>query len=200
MPRQSQAASTSDLLSSEEGEQLLIYARQALESWINEGVFPHLDLKDVRPHLRQLGSSFITLTIDERLRGCVGALEPTMPLAQDVQQHAIAAATQDFRFPPVQPFELSEIAIEVSCLTTPKLLEYDSPDDLLQLLRPNIDGVVMMDGTRRATFLPQVWQKIPDHRSFLKLLCQKMGSPPDTWFKKKLKIFTYQVQEFHEGE
>lgn len=200
MPKQSQEASTSDLLSSEEGEQLLIYARQALESWINEGVFPNLDLKDVHPHLRQLGSSFVTLTIDEKLRGCVGALEPTMPLAQDVQQHAIAAATQDFRFPPVQPFELSEIAIEVSCLTTPKFLEYDSPDDLLQFLRPNIDGVVMMDGTRRATFLPQVWQKIPDHRSFLNLLCQKMGSPPDTWLKKKLNIFTYQVQEFHEFE
>ncbi len=200
MPKQSQATSTSDLLSSEDGEQLLVYARQALETWLYEGTFPILDLKGVAARLRHVGASFVTLTINEQLRGCVGALEPTIPLAHDVQQHAIAAATQDFRFPPVQPFELTEIVIEVSCLTPPRLLGYQSPDDLFHLLRPQIDGVVVMDGTRRATFLPQVWQKIPDHRSFMNLLCQKMGSPADIWLKKKIEVLTYQVQVFQESK
>lgn len=198
MPNQSHATSTYDLLSSEDGKKLLIIARQALEKWLYEGSFPKLDLESVPIRLRQIGASFVTLTINGQLRGCVGTLEPTIPIAQDVQQHAIAAATQDFRFSPVEPYELSEISIEVSCLTTPKLVGYQTPNDLLQILRPQIDGVVLMDGHRRATFLPQVWEKIPDHKTFLNLLCQKMGSPADTWLKKKLEVLTYQVQVFQE--
>ena len=83
-------------------------------------------------------------------------------------------------------------------LTRPQPLKYDRPDELLTLLRPNIDGVILRDGMRRATFLPQVWDKIPDPQDFLEELCMKMGAQPDLWRRKKLEVLTYQVEEFHE--
>jgi AMMECR1 domain-containing protein len=75
---------------------------------------------------------------------------------------------------------------------------YEQPDDLLEILRPNLDGVVIRDGARRATFLPQVWEKIPNVEEFLEQLCLKMGASSDLWRKKKLEVLTYQVEEFHE--
>ena len=91
-----------------------------------------------------------------------------------------------------------DIEIEISYLTHPEVLPYEKPSDLLELIRPNIDGVVIRDGRRRATFLPQVWEKIPNAEEFLEQLCTKMGSPPDLWRRKKLDILIYQVEEFHE--
>jgi AmmeMemoRadiSam system protein A len=148
--------------------------------------------------MREEGASFVTLTYKGYLRGCVGALEPYQSLAEDVREHAIAAAFQDYRFPPVTVAEVEDISIEISYLTRPKILNYSDPVDLLEFLRPNIDGVVIRDGMRRATFLPQVWEKIPNPEEFLEQLCMKMGSSPDLWRRKKLDILTYQVEEFHE--
>jgi AmmeMemoRadiSam system protein A len=128
----------------------------------------------------------------------MGALEPYQPLAQDVREHALAAALEDPRFLPVTPEELEQIEIEISRLTRPRPLEYADAADLLPRLRPNIDGVILRDGMRRATFLPQVWEKIPDKAEFLDNLCSKMGSMPDTWRMKHLEVLTYQVEEFHE--
>jgi AmmeMemoRadiSam system protein A len=132
------------------------------------------------------------------LRGCIGALEPYQPLADDVHEHAIAAALQDPRFPPVSPDELDEIHIEVSRLGLAYSLEYFTAEDLTQKLRPHVDGVILRDGMRRATFLPQVWEKIPDPAKFLDNLCYKMGAAPDTWRRKHLEVLIYQVEEFHE--
>jgi len=132
------------------------------------------------------------------LRGCVGALEPYQPLAEDVREHTVAAALEDFRFPPVQPDELPQIEVEVSRLTRPVALTYDGPEDLLAKLQPGLDGVVIRDGFRRATFLPQVWDKIPDKVDFLDQLCWKMGAEPDLWRRKKLEVLIYRVEEFHE--
>jgi hypothetical protein len=177
---------------------LLSLARQSIENYINNHRLLKLDPKILTPTLKQEGASFVTLTIRGNLRGCVGALEPYQSLAEDVIEHAIAAATQDYRFPPVQPAELNEIEIEISYLTRPKILIYDNPSDLIKLLRPKIDGVVIRDGSRRATFLPQVWEKIPEPEEFLEELCMKMGSSPDLWQRKKLEVLIYQVEEFHE--
>jgi AmmeMemoRadiSam system protein A len=94
--------------------------------------------------------------------------------------------------------ELAKIAIEVSRLTLPARLDYAGPDDLLAKLRPGMDGVILRDGVRRATFLPQVWEKIPDQAEFLANLCYKMGAASDTWQKKHLEVLVYQVEEFHE--
>lgn len=185
-------------LSPAERSLLLKLARQALEAGVRGEALPPLDLQSLPPALRQPGASFVTLTRQGKLRGCVGALEPYQPLAEDVREHAVAAALQDYRFPPVQPAELPEIKIEISRLTLPQELDYTSPEDLLTRLRPGVDGVTLIDGRLRATFLPQVWEKLPDAPTFLDHLCYKMGAPEDLWRRKKLRVQTYQVEEFHE--
>jgi AMMECR1 domain-containing protein len=93
---------------------------------------------------------------------------------------------------------LADIAIEISRLTSPTLLAYTDADDLLAKLHPGVDGVILRDGYRRATFLPQVWEKIPGKEAFLENLCYKMGAASDTWRKKHLEVLVYQVEEFHE--
>lgn len=185
-------------LSDTERSLLLSLARQSIENCINNRPLPKLDPSQLTPRLQQEGASFVTLTIKGYLRGCVGALEPYQSLADDVREHAIAAAFQDYRFPPVQPAEIRDIQIEISYLTKPVKMNYEDSAELIGRLRPNIDGVVLRDGMRRATFLPQVWEKIPDAEEFLEQLCMKMGSPPNLWRRKKLEVFTYQVEEFHE--
>ncbi len=185
-------------LTDEEKQILLRIARDSMERGVRNEKLPPLDLNSMTPRLRENGASFVTLTMHGDLRGCIGALEPYQPLAQDVREHAIAAALEDPRFPPVTPSEVDQIEIEVSRLTVPERLEYNDPEDLLAKLRPNVDGVILRDGFRRATFLPQVWEKIPDKAEFLDNLCYKMGAAPDTWRRKRLEVFVYQVEDFHE--
>jgi len=187
-----------DRLTEEEKLTLLKLARQALENGVRGEKMTPLVLQSLPPHLQEPGASFVTLTIDGNLRGCIGALEPYQPLAEDVREHAVAAALQDFRFPNVEPQELPQIEIEVSRLTQPVPLEYTDSEDLLSKLRPGIDGVLLRDGIRRATFLPQVWEKLPDPAEFLDNLCYKMGGSSNLWRKKHLNVSLYQVEEFHE--
>ncbi len=185
-------------LTEKEGKTLLTLARQALELGVAGKELPPLDLRSLTPRLRQPGASFVTLTIGDNLRGCVGALEATQPLAEDVRIHAVAAALQDYRFLPVTPEEVPLIKIEVSCLSPLQKLDYSNPDELITQLQPGIDGVVLTDGIRRATFLPQVWKKVPETEIFLSMLCEKMGAQPDLWRRKHLDIYIYRVEEFHE--
>jgi uncharacterized protein len=177
---------------------LLTIARQALENAVHSKPLPQIKLDALPPALQEPGASFVTLTIDGNLRGCIGALDPYQPLAIDVQEHAVAAALQDYRFPRVRPAELEHINIEVSALTPRDRLAYKDPQDLVTKLRPHIDGVILQDGLCKATFLPQVWDKVPDPEEFLSHLCMKMGASGDLWRKKKLDVFIYQVQEFGE--
>jgi AmmeMemoRadiSam system protein A len=185
-----------DKLTKDERAALLRIARQALEDGVRGRLLNPLDLPSLPAALQASGASFVTLTRNGELRGCIGALEAHQALADDVREHAIAAALQDYRFPPVTPDELPEIDIEISRLTPSHPLEYDAPQDLVKCLQPNIDGVVLKYGGRRATFLPQVWEKISDPALFLSYLCQKMGASPDLWQHKKLEVFIYQVEEF----
>jgi AmmeMemoRadiSam system protein A len=189
---------TEDSLTPQEKQTLLMLARQALEHAVRGQPLPDIDLPSLTPRLRAKGAAFVTLTISGELRGCIGALEAYQPLAEDVREHAVAAALNDFRFPPVQPEELARIKVEVSRLTAPRLLVHETPDELLAGLRPGVDGVVLRDGLRRATFLPQVWEKIPDPVEFLEHLCLKMGESPNLWRRKNIEVLTYQVEEFHE--
>jgi len=185
-------------LTPEEKQTLLKLARQSLEAGVRGNSLPTPDPATLTPALRSDGASFVTLTVDGDLRGCIGALEPYQSLAADVCEHAVAAALEDYRFPPVQEKELARIQIEVSRLTIPVTLDYKDPADLLTKIRPGVDGVILRDGIRRATFLPQVWEKIPDPVDFLANLCYKMGAAPDTWKRNHLDVLIYQVQEFHE--
>jgi AmmeMemoRadiSam system protein A len=185
-------------LTHKEKQTLIRLAREALETGVRGGQLPRLEDASLTPALRAEGASFVTLTVRGNLRGCIGALEPYQPLAEDVREHAVAAALEDYRFPTVQESELASIEIEVSRLTVPVMLEYTDANDLLAKLHPGVDGVILRDGFHRATFLPQVWEKIPDPAEFLANLCSKMGAPPDIWRRKHLEVLIYHVEEFHE--
>jgi AmmeMemoRadiSam system protein A len=187
-----------DQLTDGEKQTLLRLAREAMEHVVRGKKLPFLDKSSLAPHLRENGASFVTLTINGNLRGCIGALEAYQPLAEDVREHAVAAALEDPRFPPVDENELSGIRLEVSRLTAPYPLAYSSSEELLTKLRPHVDGVVLKDEYRRATFLPQVWGQIPDPAEFLDHLCAKMGAKPNLWRNSKLQVYIYQVEEFYE--
>ncbi|MEN8172625.1 MAG: AmmeMemoRadiSam system protein A [Chloroflexota bacterium] len=187
-----------NILSYNERIELLNIARQALEHAARAKPLPMICLEEYSPVLRAPGASFVTLKKSGRLRGCIGTLTPFQPLVLDVQDRAVAAGFNDHRFPAVIFDELAEIEIEISRLTQPKPLNFSNPEDLPRLLRPGIDGVVIHDGFRRATFLPQVWESLPISENFLGELCQKMGANRDLWRNKILEVETYQIEEFHE--
>lgn len=187
-----------NLLQENERQLLLGIARQAIDEAVCGRKVRKLDLTVLPTRLQQTEATFVTLTRRGLLRGCMGALEARVPLARDVQNHAVAAALEDPRFPQVQPAELAEIHIEISRLTAPEPLAYDSPDQLLRLLKPGVDGVILKSGHRRATFLPQVWEKIPQPEEFLEHLCLKLGTTADFWRLNNPEVYTYQVEEFQE--
>ena len=187
-----------DQLTDGEKRILLRLAREAMEHAVRGKILPPLDVESLTPRLRENGATFVTLTVHGNLRGCIGAIEAYQPLVDDVREHAAAAALEDPRFRPVTENELSRIKLEVSRLTVPHPLEYSSGEELPAKLRPHVDGVILKDEFRRATFLPQVWEQIPDPEDFLDHLCAKMGARRDLWRKTKLQVYTYQVEEFHE--
>lgn len=157
-----------------------------------------LDVERVPPALAAPGSAFVTLTRFGALRGCIGGLEARRPLIEDVWQHAYAAAREDPRFEPVRPEELETIHIEVSCLSTPTPLDV-APAALPHALRPGIDGVILRRGLHRATFLPQVWEKVPDPVEFLDMLSDKAGLPRQAWRSGQVEVLVYQTESFEEA-
>lgn len=190
---------TEDVLTQDERGYLLMLARRAIEQAVCGGDAARPALVDLPPRLREPGTCFVTLTMrGGELRGCIGGLEAVQPLGLDVWEHAVAAALEDYRFLPIRPAEVSHLRIEISRLTEPRPLLYDVPGQLPDLLHPPVDGVVLREGARRATFLPQVWEKLPDPCEFLSHLCQKMGSSNDLWRQKVLRVEIYHVEEFHE--
>ena len=133
------------------------------------------------PWLLEPGAVFITLKRDGVLRGCVGSLAAVRPLLDDVRENAVAAACRDTRFPPVEPAELDGLELEVTELTAPVPMSFADEADALAQLRPGEDGVVLRWGRRRATFLPQVWDSLPEPESFLAQLKRKAGLSEDFW-------------------
>ncbi len=187
-----------DSLTPEESALLLELAREALRIGVDGEMLPDLDLAELPPKFVEHGASFVTLTKNQELRGCIGSLEARQPLVEDVRAHAVAAALDDYRFPPVQSIEVPQIKIEISRLTTPKRIHYRNLEELSNIIQPGIDGVVMRRGIQRATFLPQVWEKVPELELFLSMLCRKMGVSADCWKLENLEIFTYQVEKYSE--
>jgi len=185
-------------LNDEEKKYLLKLAHETISNTLNDLPEPRIDLHSLSPALCEDGASFVTLTIHGDLRGCIGSLEAHQSLAIDVREHAYQAAFEDYRFPPLTKSELPAISIEISHLTVPVDLTYETSDELLVALKPGVDGVILQDGFKRATFLPQVWDQLPQPEAFLSHLCAKMGAPADLWRNKKLKVKIYHVEEFHE--
>ena len=142
--------------------------------------------------------TFVTLKIDGRLRGCIGSLTSNESILTGIRRNALNAAFRDPRFSPLKVDEFEHVDIEISILTEPRPLEYIDYSDLLAKLRVNIDGVIIRKGRAGATFLPQVWEQLPEPDIFLSHLCAKAGLPKDAWQNTKLEVSTYQVQYFEE--
>ncbi len=181
----------------EERATLLRLAREAIRDALNHKAGA-LTLDTLPPNLQKEGAAFVTLTLHGNLRGCIGSLVAHRPLALDVQQNALAAAFEDPRFPPVSEIELPSLEIEISVLSPSEPLAFESPEDLLQKLQPEIDGVVLTHGYHRATFLPQVWEQLPDPEEFLGHLCRKAGLPANAWRWPDIEISIYHVEKFEE--
>jgi len=147
--------------------------------------------------LRESAASFVTLTLNDELRGCIGSIEAYRPLLEDLRHNAVAAAFEDPRFPPLTREEFSEVRIEVTLLSPLEEMAFLNEKDALSQLRPNVDGVVLSYLERRATFLPQVWEQLPRPEDFLSYLKKKAGLSPDFW-SPDLKLFRYGHIKFEE--
>lgn len=145
------------------------------------------------------GATFVTLTQRGELRGCIGTLIAERPLHEDVTSNARAAAFSDPRFAPVTRHELTDLSVEVSLLSPIEPVEYESESRLLALLRPGIDGVLLEYGRQRGTFLPQVWEQLPEPKAFLAHLKRKAGLPSDFW-TRDIKVSRYTVTKWRESE
>lgn len=180
-------------LSEKQGGVLVDLARESLEAELGQG--------SVRPRgiqwLEERGASFVTLMLDGRLRGCIGSLEACRSIGVDVGRNAVAAGFKDWRFPPVTAKELAKLVIEVSVLSPVERLEVDSEKELLEILKPGADGLLLESGSHRATFLPQVWDQLPEPGLFLAQLRKKAGLPPDHW-SSDLCLSRYSVRKFRE--
>lgn len=151
------------------------------------------------PELQDISGIFVTLKIGTQLRGCIGSLEGHEPLIEGVKTHAVNAAFHDPRFRSLSGKELDQIRIEVSVLSKPQPLSYSDAADLLSKLRPYVDGVTIRSGYCSATFLPQVWDQLPDPEVFMTQLCRKAGMKGDAWQGGRIDVETYQVQYFEES-
>ena len=159
------------------GTALLTLARNAIAEHFG---LPYSPAPEA-PELHETGAAFVTLTQHGKLRGCIGSLEAWRPLARDVQENALAAAFRDPRFHPLSVDELPYTRVEVSLLTPVEPISFSSEADALAQLRPNVDGVIFTAGQRRSTFLPQVWEQLPEPAVFMAHLKQKAGLPADYW-------------------
>ena len=181
-------------LDTELGNILLERARQAIEVEVDTRSSPPRD----DPALEKRGATFVTLTAKGELRGCMGSVRAQRSLREDVAANAVAAAMRDPRFSPVTAAEMKDIRVEVSLLSEPKFLDFSDEDQLLAQVRPSVDGLMLFAGCRSATFLPQVWEKLPDPALFLAALKQKAGLSPDRP-AENLMAATYTVQKWEES-
>ena len=180
-----------------EEERILLrkLAHEAVEYGLqHDGYLPVDTTRYPRP-LREPGASFVTLQKNGELRGCIGSLEAHRPLVEDVVHNAYAAAFSDPRFPPLSERELADVEFHLSILTPAVAMDFNSEADLLRQLRPGIDGLVLEDGNHRGTFLPSVWESLPDAVQFLQHLKLKAGLPTNYW-SDTLKVSRYTTESF----
>jgi len=191
------AGSIAENLTPEQGRLLVRIARESLAEAlsIRQGQEQGPRTAHDEPWLQQPGATFVTLMKDGELRGCVGSIQAHRPLIEDLRHNARAAAFSDPRFPPVQPAEFSLLEVEVSLLSPPEPFPVTSEEDALARLRPGVDGVVLEHGTARSTFLPQVWEQLPDPRQFLAYLKQKAGLQANFW-SPEVRLHRYTVTKY----
>ena len=173
--------------------QLLALADASIEHGLTRGRPLAVDPAAYPPALREHMACFVTLHHGGALRGCIGHLEAMQPLVVDVAENAFAAAFRDPRFPPLQAGEFAGLELEISVLTPPERMSFSSEAELLDLVVPFRDGLILEDRGRRGTFLPSVWSSLPDPRDFLRELKRKAGLPADHW-SGGLQVSRYATQ------
>lgn len=169
------------LENAEDREALLEVARASIRHGFEHGSPLPVEPDRFPPRLREPGACFVTLRRSGALRGCVGSLEATRSLVEDVARNAFASAFRDPRFPPLPVEESRDLHIHLSILTVPEPLPCSSEAELLSKLRPGVDGLILQDGVHRATFLPSVWDSLAEPKKFLVELKRKAGLGPDHW-------------------
>lgn len=182
------------LLTPEERSILRAVASDSIRHGLQFGEPSPVEIEGFPLPLQEHGAAFVTLEIDGSLRGCVGSLSATFPLVEDVARNAYSAAFLDHRFRPVSPVELPYLDIHISLLTPAVEMNVTSRKELLRALRPGVDGLILEDPPHRATFLPQVWEALPDPEDFLSELLLKAGLPADHW-SPALRFRRYGVAE-----
>ena len=172
-------------------QKLINLARQTITHELDMGIEP--DISEFRDDdtFNQMLASFVTLKMDNQLRGCMGTVDAKQPLYLDVMHNSISAAFNDSRFGHLTVGELSRITLSISILTRPQRVAVGTEADLIQILEPGEDGLVLQEGIRRATFLPTVWDQVPSADMFLSQLKQKGGWPGDYWSS------SMQVSRYH---
>ncbi len=176
---------------------LLQLAKQSIQHGLSFAKPLAIDLKNYPLDLQERRATFVTLHLHGNLRGCIGSLEAFRPLLIDVAENAYAAAFEDPRFDPLSVEEFGELEISISILSPSEPITFSSEEDLLQKIRPGIDGLILIEGRRRSTFLPAVWEDLPNPKDFLAHLKLKAGLPVDYW-SNSLQVRRYTVQEIKE--
>jgi AmmeMemoRadiSam system protein A len=182
-------------VASSDRERLHAIARAAIHAHVTGADPPRLDRIDLPPSLWRPGASFVTLRRGGKLRGCIGSLEARRPLAVDVAHNAVAAATRDPRFSPLDAAEEADLEIKISVLTPPEALAVHSRGELVATATPGVDGLLIEAGRHRGTFLPTVWEQLPDVDDFLDQLWAKAGLEPGAW-PADLRVARYRSEEF----
>jgi AmmeMemoRadiSam system protein A len=191
--------STDNTLSAADRATLLDVARASIQHGLRCRQALAVNPDDYPETLRPLRATFVTLETGGQLRGCIGALAAYQPLVQDVAAHAYAAAFEDPRFPELRPDELPKLEIFISVLSPPEPMRFDSEEDLLKQVRPGVDGLILQFHQYRATFLPAVWESLPDPDLFLAQLKRKAGLPLDFW-SPELRVERYTTEYFGAGD
>lgn len=174
-------------------QRLLELAKSSIQHGLQTGSPLKIDLTEYPEELTEQRATFVTLQIQHQLRGCIGTLEAYRPLAEDIAENAFSAAFKDPRFPPLQADEFDELEIHLSLLTPAEPISFSSEQDLLAQLQPGIDGLILEEGFHRGTFLPSVWEQLPEPEQFLQHLKQKAGLPADYW-SKNIRIYRYRAE------
>lgn len=182
-------------LSPAQRSELLALARTSIEASLPTGERAPYSAPPLHADLLRPGASFVTLRVGEDLRGCCGTIEASRPLHVDVWNNAYASAFADPRFPALTPAEWTGTGVEISVLSAPEPCDVRNEAELLEVLRPGVDGVILQAGARRTTFLPAVWEQLPDPRQFIRHLKLKAGWPADFW-PPDMQVWLYTTESF----
>lgn len=188
-------ADATQRLSDDARKMLIDIARQSILHGLKQGESLKIIADDFSAELQAERASFVTLNRAGVLRGCIGHLEASMPLVEDIVENAFSAAFRDPRFLPLTQGEVADLEIHISVLTPAEPINFVTEADLLQQIRPKVDGLILVDGFSKGTFLPSVWESLPNAQDFLRHLKNKAGLSENHW-SETLQVYRYETESF----